>query len=108
MRAIKALKGGVDKVTKDLSEVVLITANLKNKKFDTTAMIQWVNEQKKIVDNQRDEIYQKWVTLKQEDHAILGEAELKGKTKEALAAVKLILDIFKIFAKDVLGEFRNN
>ena len=102
------MKGGVDKVTKDLSEVVLITANLKNKKFDTTAMIQWVNEQKKIVDNQRDEIYQKWVTLKQEDHAILGEAELKGKTKEALAAVKLILDIFKIFAKDVLGEFRNN
>ena len=102
------MKGGVDKVTKDLSEVVLITANLKNKKFDTTAMIQWVNEQKQIVDNQRDEIYQKWVTLKQEDHAILGEAELKGKTKEALAAVKLILDIFKIFAKDVLGEFRNS
>ena len=102
------MKGGVDKVTKDLSEVVLITANLKNKKFDTTAMVQWVNEQKKIVDNQRDEIYQKWVTLKQDDHANFGEAELKGKSKEATDATKLILDIFKIFAKDVLGEFRNS
>ena len=88
--------------------MVLITANLKNKKFDTTAMIQWVNEQKKIVDNQRDEIYQKWVLLKQDDHANFGEAALKGKSKEADDATKLILGIFKIFAKDVLGEFRNS
>ena len=101
------MKGGVDKVTKDLSEVVLITANLKNKKFDTTAMVQWVNDQKKEVDTQRDEIYQKWVTLKQDDHAHFGEDELKGKSKEATDATKLILDIFKIFARDVLGEFKS-
>ena len=86
--------------------MVLITANLKNKKFDTTAMIQWVNDQKKIVDNQRDEIYQKWVLLKQDDHTNFGEAQLKGKSKEAADATKLILEIFKVFAKDVLGEFR--
>ena len=101
------MKGAVDKVTKDLSEVVLITANLKNKKFDTTAMVQWVNDQKKEVDNQRDEIYHKWVTLKQDDHAHFGEDELKGKSKEATDATKLILDIFKIFARDVLGEFKS-
>ena len=98
----------MDKVTKDLSEVVLITANLRNKKFDTTAMIQWVNDQKKMVDNQRDEIYQKWVLWKQDDHANLGEAQLKGKSKEADEATKLILSIMKVFVKDVLGEFRNS
>ena len=86
--------------------MVLITANLKNKKFDTTAMIQWVNDQKKIVDNQLDEIYQKWVLFKQDDHANFGVAQLKGKSKDAGDATKLILEIFKVFAKDVLGEFR--
>ena len=101
------MKGAVDKVTKDLSEVVLITANLKNKKFDTTAMVQWVNDQKKEVDNQRDEIYHKWVTLKQDDHANFREDELKDKSKEATDSTKLILEIFKIFARDVLGEFKS-
>ena len=88
--------------------MVLITANLRNKKFDTTAMIEWVNDQKKMVDNQRDEIYQKWVLLKQDDHANFGEAQLKGKSKEADEATKLILSIMKVFVKDVLGEFRNS
>ena len=101
------MKGAVDKVTKDLGCVGLITANLKAKKWDTTSTIKFLNEEAQAVHNTRDEIYEKWVTLKQDDHSLLSEDDLKAKSTEAGVNTKNILETFKAFGKDVLSEFRS-
>ena len=101
------MKGAVDKVTKDLGRVGLIEASLKAKKWDTTTTVKFLNEEAQRVCNKKDELFQKWVLMKQDDHALLSEDELKDKTQEASGYAKIVLDTFKTFAKDVLSEFRS-
>ena len=101
------MKGAVDKVTKDLGCVGLIEANLKAKKWDTTSTIKFLNEEAQAVHNKRNDVYEKWVPLKQDDHALLSDDDMKDKSKEATDVTKFILETFKIFARDVLGEFKS-
>jgi len=100
------LKAAVDKVTKDLGQVVLIEANLKAKKWDTTATVKFLREEAERMCKQKDEIFKKWLLMKQDAHDQLSLDELKDKTTEASGHAKIVLDVFKSFGKDVLSEFR--
>ena len=99
------MKGAVDKVSKDLGQVGLIEATLKAKKWDTTTTVMFLNDESLRVHKTKNEVYEKWVTLKQDDHALLSEDDMKDKTKEASGYAKNILDTFKAFGKDVLMSF---
>ena len=101
------MKAAVDKVTKDLGQVGLIEANLKAKKWDTTATVKFLNEESQTVNNTKDDHLKKWVMMKQDDHSLLSEDDLKNKTQEASGYAKVVLDTFKTFAKEVLSEFRS-
>ena len=93
------MKAAVDKVTKDLCQVGLIEASLKAKKWDTTATVKFLNEESQTVSKTKDELFQKWVLMKQDGHALLAEDDLKNKTKEASGYAKVVLDTFETFAK---------
>ena len=100
------MKLAADKVARDLAQVSLIEASLKAKKWDTTNMVKYLKEQAEGVKKHRDDLFNKWVLMKQDVHDTITEAELKQKTAEANDLTKGVLDAFKTFAKDTLSEFR--
>ena len=107
-KAVGAMKLATDKVTRDLAQVALIEASLKAKKWDTTKMQEYLRNEASKVTEQKDELFEKWVISKQDNHDTMTEDELKAKSMEATLFTKAVLDAFKAFAKETLSEFRHS
>ena len=101
------MKLAVDKVTRDLSQVSLIEASLKAKKWDTTKMQEYLKNESDKVNFEKEQLFEKWVLMKQDQHILMTEEALKNKAEEANVHTKAIQDSFKTFAKETLSEFRS-
>jgi hypothetical protein len=105
-KAVAAMKLASDKVTRDLAQCALIEASLKAKKWDTTKMQEYLKAESDHVAKNKDELFEKWVLLKQVSLDTMTDAELKSKAEEASLLTKAVLESFKKFAKETLSEFR--
>ena len=101
------MKSAIDKVNKDSGETGIIVAKLKSKRWDTTKSIEFVLEQEKIVKKQIADIIAKWTVMKLDEHDKMSKEELVMKTTMAASVAKELLEAFKKFGKEVLGEFRS-
>ena len=101
------MKLATDKVTRDLSQVSLIEASLKAKKWDTTKMQEYLKNESDKVSMLKETLFEKWVLMKQDQHSSMTEESLKNRLEEANVQTKAIQDSFKTFAKETLSEFRS-
>ena len=94
-------------MNKDSGETGIIVAKLKSKKWDTSKSIEFVLEQEKIVKKQMSDIMDKWTAMKLDAHDTMSKEEMTIKTTMAATVTKELLEAFKKFGKEVLGEFRS-
>ena len=102
------MKAAVDQVTKDLGEVALVEASMKEKPWDTQAMIKFVHERAKEVIDLKDETFNSWCSLTR-DKTIGTKTteEINAKAKGAEVEAKQLNTKMKVFMRDVLSEFRS-
>ena len=97
-----------DKVTRDLAQVALIEASLKTKKWDTQKLQDYLKAEAAVVAKEKDGLFEQWVLFKQMGrNRTMSELELKEKADEASHITKVVVEVFKKFAKDTLSEFRS-
>ena len=101
------MKSAIDKVNKDSGETGIIVAKLKSKRWDTSKSVEFVLDQEKIVKHQISDIMDKWTAMKLDAHDTMSKEELTIKTTMAASVAKELLEAFKKFGKEVLGEFRS-
>jgi hypothetical protein len=90
-----------------LQDVEVIKASMLRKAWDTTAMIAWLQEETKKVVDTKDEIFNKWVSLKSDDIKKFSTEAVVDKKKICDELSTQIVELFKKFVKDVLAEFKN-
>ena len=102
------MKGTVDKVTKDLGEVASVEASMKEKPWDTQAMVAFLHLRAKEVIDLKDDAFNRYVSLTR-DKTIGTKTteEINAKAKGAEVEAKQLNTKMKVFMRDVLSEFRS-
>ena len=102
------MKGSVDKVTKDLGEVALVEASMKEKPWDTQAMIEFMHKRAQEVIDLKDKTFNSWCSLTR-DKTIGTKTteEINAKAKGAEVEAKQLTAKMKDFMREVLSEFRS-
>ena len=100
------MKCAIDKVTRDLSQVALIEATLKAKKYDTSKMQEYLKNEADSIAAKKDALFERWVLLKQDAHETMTVTDMQEKAAAANLMTRAVLDAFKVFAKETLSEFR--
>ena len=100
------MKCAIDKVTRDLSQVALIEATLKAKKYDTSKMQEYLKNEADSIAAKKDALFERWVLFKQDAHETMTVTDMQEKAAAANLLTRAVLDAFKVFAKETLSEFR--
>ena len=100
------MKCAIDKVTRDLSQVALIEATLKAKKYDTSKMQEYLKNEADSIAAKKDALFERWVLFKQDAHETMTVTDMNDKAATANLLTREVLDAVKVFAKETLSEFR--
>ena len=101
------MKGSVDKVTKDLREVALVEATMKEKPWDTQAMVEFLHFRAQEVIDLKNNVSDRWVSfLRDKTINTKKTEEINQKAKEAEELSKKLTATMKAFVAEVLVEFR--
>ena len=55
------MKVAFDKITRDRAHVAIVELQLKNKKYDTTKIVEYLNAEARKVDEYKDALFESWV-----------------------------------------------
>ena len=101
------MKGTVDKVTKDLGEVALVEATMKEKPWDTSTMVEFLHFRAQEVIDLKTNVSDRWVSFLRDKTIITKKTEeINERAKEAEELSKGLAATFKAFVSEVLVEFR--
>ena len=104
-KAVADMKRQFDKVATDLASVKLVEEKLRKKSWNAEGPLNYLAETSQDISSKQDCLLAEWLQASQENLKSKSQTELAEFAAECDRKAAILKDDWKVFAKEVLGEF---